>query len=68
MSSLMLSFRLLSNNSTVPISEQWYNILHLGQECFAKVDYDNSGNAILPPLTYIFQQDDVVTEIAPTSP
>jgi hypothetical protein len=58
----------VSDNSSVLLSEQWRNILHLGRECFAKVDYDNSGNAILPPLTSVFQQDDVVTEIALTSP
>jgi hypothetical protein len=58
----------VSDNSTTPISEQWCNIVHLGRECFSEDDYDNSGNAILPPLTSIFHQDDVITEIAPTSP
>ncbi len=40
----------------------------LKQECFEDVDYDEAGNAILPPLTSIFQQNDLVNDIVPTSP
>ncbi len=35
--------------------------------CFEDVDYDGAGNAILPPLTSLFQHDDFANEIVPTS-
>ncbi len=42
------------------IDDQWKLIFHLKWECFEDGDFDEDGNAILPPLTSIFQQDDVV--------
>jgi hypothetical protein len=39
----------------------------LKQECFKDVDYDGAGNAILPPLTSLFQHNDFANEIVPTS-
>jgi hypothetical protein len=49
------------------IGDQWKSILCLKQECFEDVDFNEDGNEILPPLTSIFKQDDVVTNILPTS-
>jgi hypothetical protein len=49
------------------IGDQWKLIFCLKRECFEDVDFDEDGNEILPPLTSIFKQDDVVTDILPTS-
>jgi hypothetical protein len=45
------------------IDDQWKLIFHLKWECFEDGDFDEDGNAILPPLTSIFQQDDVVPDV-----
>ncbi len=45
------------------IDDQWKSIFCLKQECFEGVDVYEDGNAILPPLTSIFQQDDVVPDV-----
>ncbi len=45
------------------IDDQWKLIFCLKQECFEDVDFNEDGNAILPPLTSIFQQDDVVPDV-----
>jgi hypothetical protein len=45
------------------IDDRWKSTFHLKQECFEDVDFDEDGNAILPPLTSIFQQDDVVPNV-----
>ncbi len=37
------------------------------RECFEDVDVNENGNAIIPPFTSIFQQDDVVSDILPPS-
>ncbi len=57
----------LSMASDKSIGDQWKSIVHLKRECFEGVEFDENGNAITPPLTSIFQQDDVVTKILPTS-
>jgi hypothetical protein len=54
-------------NSEELIGEQWKSFFCLKQECFEDVDYDGAGNAILPPLTSLFQHDDFAKEIIPTS-
>jgi hypothetical protein len=54
-------------HSEESIGAQWKSIFCLGCECFEDVDYDDNGNAILPPLTSLFQQDDIANEIVPTS-
>jgi hypothetical protein len=43
--------------------DQWKLIICLKWECFEDLDFDEDGNAILPPLTSIFQQDDVVPNV-----
>ncbi len=55
-------------HSEESIGAGWKSIFCLGGECFEDVDYDNNGNAILPSLTSLLQQDDIANEIAPTSP
>ncbi len=45
----------LSMASGDSIDDQWKSIFCLKRECFEDVDYDEDGNAILPPLTSIFQ-------------
>jgi hypothetical protein len=49
------------------IADQWKSILCLRRECFEDVDVNENGDAIIPPLTSIFQQDDVVSDIFPPS-
>ncbi len=58
----------VSMNSEEMIGEQWRSIIHLKQEYFEDVDYDGAGNAILTPLTSLFQHDDFANEILPNSP
>ncbi len=58
----------MSMTSEDSIGEQWKSIFCLKRECFEDEDYDEAGNAILPPLTSIFQQNDLVNDIVPTSP
>jgi hypothetical protein len=49
------------------IGDQWKSILRLKRECFADVDVNENGNEIIPPLTSIFQQADVVPDSLPHS-
>ncbi len=48
----------VSLNSEELIGEQWKSIFCLKEECFKDVNYDGAGNAILPPLTSLFQHND----------
>jgi hypothetical protein len=48
----------VSMKSEEAIGKQWKSFFCLKQECFEDVDYDGAGNAILPPLTSLFQHDD----------
>ena len=57
----------VSMNSEESIGEQWKSIFCLKQESFKDVDYDGADNAILPPLTSLFQHNDFANEIIPTS-
>jgi hypothetical protein len=58
----------MSMTSEDSIGDQWKSIFCLKGECFEDVDYDEAGNAILPSLTSIFQQNDLVNDIVLTSP
>ncbi len=58
----------MSMTSEDSIGDQWKLIFCLKRESFEDVDYDEAGHAILPPLTSIFQQNDLVNDIVPTSP
>jgi hypothetical protein len=55
-------------HSNKTIGDQWKNILCLGHECYEDVDYDENGKAILPPLTSLFQNNEIAKEITPISP
>jgi hypothetical protein len=57
----------VSMNSEESIGEQWKSNFCLKQECFKDVDYDGAGNAILLPLTLLFQHNDFANEIVTTS-
>jgi hypothetical protein len=45
------------------IDDQWKSIFCLKWECFEDGDFDEYCNAILHPLTSIYQQDDVVPNV-----
>jgi hypothetical protein len=49
------------------LGDKWKAIFPLGCECYEDVDYNNNGNAILPPLISLFEPDNNDNEIAPTS-
>jgi hypothetical protein len=50
------------------LGDQCKAIFHLGCECYEDVDYNENGDAILPPLSSLFKPDNSDNEIAPTSP
>jgi hypothetical protein len=50
------------------LGEQWRSFFCLGRECVDDVDYDDNRIAIIPPITSLFQQDDIADEIAPAAP
>jgi hypothetical protein len=50
------------------LGDQWKAIFCLGRECYEEVNYNKNGNAILPPLTSLFEPDISDNEITPTSP
>ncbi len=50
----------VSANSTMPMNEQWRNIFCLGCKCYGDVDYDATGQPILPPLTLIFTPNEII--------
>jgi hypothetical protein len=58
----------VSMSSEDSLGDQWKAIFCLGCECYEDVDYNENGNAILPPLTSLFKPDNSDDEITPTSP
>jgi hypothetical protein len=49
----------VSDNSRMPMNDQWRDIFLFAQECYADVDYDKNGEPVLPPLTLIFTPDEI---------
>jgi hypothetical protein len=54
-----------SDNS---IGDQLKNIFCLGCECYEDIDHNKNGKSVLPPLTSLFQNNEIANEIVPPSP